>query len=346
MPISVPRDRYNHMRQRLPSFAILGLALFACSKLTSASVFTSSSLQDAQIGEGKKAEIDGVAIGFVKTFIGPKAGDAYDSFTEEGKINVSRKNIEALATKMYGSFAPQNLTVQHTYLVHITGEAPKSVICATDLTKPDGWVALATTNVPEQAHVLLLADLRNNKIAFEVWLIPVQNKWMVQAVSVNTATLADLDCVKLLGMAREQHAKPGHEFNSFMLCAAAQATSNRGANLQLSITDAISDEMAQISIPVGLRGPPPFIWHDGNETFKVVKIGPLAIAGKLNVIMAHEVTPWQKDSEAEAENRKLLSYFKRQYPDYKDVFSGLIIQAKERDGTRLFGTIEKTDPMN
>jgi hypothetical protein len=203
---------------------------------------------------------------------------------------------------------------------------------------------VATTDVPEQAHVLMLADLRNNKIAFEIWLVPEQSKWMVNGFSVNMATLADLDSVKLLEMARAQHAKPGHEFSAFLLCAAAQETSSRGSFLQLSITNAIADEMAKISIPSGLRGLPPFIWKDGDDTFKIVRIGPLAIAGKLNVIMVQEVSPWQKDDDAEKQNRKLLSYFKRQYPDYKDVFTGLIVQAKERGGHRVYGTVEVVDP--
>jgi hypothetical protein len=324
---------------------LIGLVFLGCSKPSPVGVFSSLCLQDADISKDKKAEIDGVALGFVRTLLGPKPSDAFDSFSDEAKTKVSRPNIDALAKQMFASFAPQDLTVQHTYLVHIIGQAPKSVICGTDLKKPDGWVAVATTNVPEQAHVLLLADLRNNKIAFEVWLVPSQNKWMVQSFFVNVATLADLDSVKLLEMAQEQHAKPGHEFDAFMLCAAARETSNRGPNFQLSITNAIMEEMAKISIPNGLQGSPPFIWKDGVETFKILKIGPLAIAGKLNVIIAQEVSPWQKDEEAEAQNRKLMSYFKRQYSDYSDVFSGLIVQAKERGGARLFGTVEKVSPV-
>lgn len=333
------------MRRFLLSvFVLLGLGLFACSKQSVSGVFTSSCLQDAEIGTDKKAEIDGVALRFVNTLLGPKPGDAFDLFTMGGKIGVKPERLTLLAKEMFGAFAPKNLAIQHTYLVHITGEAPKSVICATDLTKPDGWVSLATTNVAEQAHVLMLADLRNNKIAFELWLVPEQNQWMVNAFSVNVATFADLDSVRLFEMAREQHAKPGHEFNAVMLCVAARETSSRGSNCQLSIANAITEELAKISVPNGLRGSPPFTWNDGDEIFKVLKIGPLAVAGKLNVIMVHEISPWQKDSEAEVQNRKLLSYFKRQYPDYSGIFSGLIVQAKERGGKRLFGTVEEVNP--
>jgi hypothetical protein len=72
-----------------------------------------------------------------------------------------------------------------------------------------------------------------------------------------------------------------------------------------------------------------------------MNVGPIAIAGKMYILIVHQVSPWQSDAQVDGWNKELLSYFKRRFPEYSDVFSGLVARAIEQGTSRGFGTVEE-----
>jgi hypothetical protein len=305
--------------------------------------FAFSCGEDAHIDTPKKKAIDAVAMDFVQVVLGPTPSAAFDLMSKAGQAETTSQQLGGTAVAITRQFEPKNVTLEHTYLIELRGKSPGRVVCATDLSKPAGWESLAAENVPEQAHVLLSADTRNNKLAFVVWLVPEQGKWKIQSFHLNVSTLADKDSFHLWEVARTQQARQ-HTFNAALLYAAAAQTADRGPNFQLGITQSISEDMSTLTPPVEIKGQPPYLWKDGERTYKVMNVGPIAIGGKIYVLIVHEVSPWRSDAQVDGWNKDLLGYFKRRFPEYSDVFAGLVARAIERGSNRGFGTVEELAP--
>jgi hypothetical protein len=322
---------------------LLGILTLAAAHGFTQEPFVSSCGEDAQVDPAKRKIIDSVAINFAQTMLGDTPSAAFDLMSKAGQATTTRQQLAEIATAILQRFEPRDLSVQHTYLIGLKGKSPGRVICATNVSKPDGWVSLAADNVPEQAHVLLSADMRNNKLAFVVWLVPEQSKWKVQSFHFNVSTLADKDSFQLWQLARAQQDRQ-HSFNAALLYTTAAQTAERGPSFQLGVTPSISEDMSRLALPDELKGPPPFLWKDGESTYRVKNVAPIAIAGKIYVMIVHEVSPWQNDAQVEAWNKDLLKCFKRHFPEYSDVFAGLVARATERGSNRGFGTVEELSP--
>jgi hypothetical protein len=302
--------------------------------------FVFSCGEDTHIDIAKKKIVDSVAMDFVQTVLGSNPSAAFDLMSKAGRAETTCEQLDGAALAIVRQFEPTNVTLQHTYLIELKGKSPGRVVCATDLSKPDGWESLSADNVPEQAHVMLSADTRNNKLAFTVWLVPEKSEWKVQSFRLNVATLADKDSSQLWELARTQQARQ-HSFNAALLYAAAAQTADRGPNFQLGITQSISDDMKNFSAPDEIKGQPPFFWKNDATTYKVMSVGPIAVGGKIYVIIVHEVSEWQSDEQVDAWNKALMAYFKHRFPEYSDVFAGLVARAIERGSNRGYGTVEE-----
>jgi hypothetical protein len=291
------------------------------------------------IDAAKRNEIDAVAVSFVETVLGSNPSGAFDRLSKPAQAATTPQQFDAVG-QVVRKFEPKNVALQHTYLIQLKGKSPGRVVCATDLTKPDGWESLEAESVPEQAHVLLSADMVNNKLAIAMWLVPEDKGWKVQDFRVNVSTLADKDSVQLLQLARAQK-EAKHSFNAALLYAAAAQTANRGPSFQLGISQSISEEMARLTVPDEIKGQPPFLWKNGETTYTVMNLAPTAIGGKLYVVITHEVSPWQSNEQVDGWNKQLLTYFKHRFPEYTDTFAGLVARATERGSNRGYGTVDE-----
>jgi len=323
-------------RHALSFLAIFGL----CRPLGAQAPFLFSCAEDTHIPAAKRQAINSVASDFAQKMLDQDVNGAFELFSEAGKANVTREQLQAQAATNLRQFELKNTSIQHTYFIELTGKSPGSVVCSTDLSKPDGWESMAAANVPEQSHVVMSAQARNNRIAFTLWLVPEHGAWKVQSFWLNVATLADKDSLQLWQAARAQESK-GHQLNAFLLYASALQAANRGSNFQLGITQAILQDLSKLRKPLEMEGAPPFLWKNGDTTYKVLNIGPIAIGGKIYVTIAHEVQPWQSNEQVDGWNKELLSYFKRHFPEYSDTFAGLVARALERGTSRGYGTVEE-----
>jgi hypothetical protein len=238
---------------------------------------------------------------------------------------------------------PRNMAFQHTYFIKLIGKSPGRVQCATDLKKPDGWESLEAVDVSEQAYVLISADTINNHLVLTVWLVPEQSSWKVQSFWMNVSTLADKDSMWLWQFAHEQRTK-GHNFNAAIYYAAAAQVANRGPSFQLGIVQTISEDLSTLSAPTEIKGQPPFFWKNGEKTYKVLQVGPMAIGGKIYFTVNHEVSPWQSNEQVDGWNKEFVRYIKQRFPEYSDAFAGIVIRAMERGTSRGFGTVDELNP--
>jgi len=297
--------------------------------------------EDAEIAAPKQKAVQAAAETFVEGVLGPDPGSAYDLLTAEAKALNTPEEFRARAVTMVSQVAPlTNVAVQHTYLIELSGNAPKFATCAGDLSRPDETSFVAVSSAKEQAHVIVGAKSRNNLLAFTLWLVPLNGAWLVQSYWMTLSTLGDKDSRQLRDLARAQRAK-GHDFNAALLYAAARETANRGPNFQLGISRSISEEVSNLKLPPELVGSSPFSWKDGPTTYVVLRVGPIAVAEKLYVIIAHEVAPGQSDAQLDDLNKRLFRYVKGRFPEYSEVFAGLVGRATERGTGRGFGSVEE-----
>jgi hypothetical protein len=325
-----------------PLLVAAGITLLtvSCGK---SGAFVSSCVQDEGIDPAKRQAIDSVALDFAGKLTGSEPTSALTLFTPEFQNATTRGQLDSLEASLIRPMQPKNLALVHSYLAKVPAGSPGRVICAKDITKPDGWVAMSVIGVPEQAHVLLSADSRNNQWAIDVWLVPEQDRWRVRAFWIGLATVGDLDSTALWQMSRSETAR-GHEFNAALLSSAADQTANRGPNFQLGIGPSIAEYVSHLSFPAEIKGQAPFEWKQGDTAFKVLRVGPISIAGKLYVTIDHEIPPWRADSEADGRNRQLLAYFERRFPEYQSVFAGVVARAHEAGGQRGYGTVDVVSP--
>ena len=83
--------------------------------------------------------------------------------------------------------------------------------------------------------------------------------------------------------------------------------------------------MSKLTFPTDIQGQPKFLWKTGETTYTKSR------RGKSN----EQVDGW---------NKQLLTYFKGHFPEYSDVFAGLVARATERGSGRGYGTVEELSP--
>jgi hypothetical protein len=153
----------------------------------------------------REQEIYRAALNYVKELLGNDVGGAFEAMSKEGRKALTRDQL-ATAARVLQEFKPQHINVQHWYVIELgskTGASPieneplERVVCGNSPEKPDGWVSVAVTNDPEQAHVVFSADSTNHELALTAWLVRQGNQWMVYGFSFSLATLGSKGPIEL-----------------------------------------------------------------------------------------------------------------------------------------------------
>lgn len=296
--------------------------------------------EDAKIEAGKRKAVEQTSMEFVQFLLRGDSNAAYRKLTLEAQATLTREQFENLLTQAIQPFAPlQGLRVTKTYFVHVRGSSPIRAICGDRISRPEGWASVAANDSPEQVHVLIEGQARNNIQGFALWLLPEGGEWRVHSFFFNAVSLTDKRAQEVWNLARSERAH-GHLLNAVLLYAAASQLASPGPTIQPGILQAIQEETKDLQIPQEIQGQPPFVWKAARKEFHVLNLGPIAIAGDIYLRILHEVDHWKSEDEAELQNRELMTHFVARFPEYSHVFAGLVVQARERGGNRMWGTVE------
>jgi hypothetical protein len=303
--------------------------------------FTSSCKANEEISTNDRETVNQVALKFVQDALGPDPSAAYAKFTADAKASVPREQFVSSFQNGIRPMGPfKGMHVAESYVAKVTGGSHEQRVVCGNLSSPQTWVAVNAKPGPGEAHVTVEGDTVNNTMVFVVWLIPEQGNWHVQYVHFATAKMVGKSADDLRRAAEAEQQKQ-HIFNAFILYAAALQLADRGPFFQLGIRPEIEKEIGAIKRPGNLEGQAPFVWNFGKSTFKVLNVGPMGISGKMYLLIDHEIEPWAENKEADRKNRDLLTAFAGLYPEYRDVFAGLVVRAHERGGNRGFGTVDE-----
>jgi len=303
---------------------------------------------DDEVPQADRAAYEGPALNFVRALLGPEPSSAYAAGTVAMKQAMTPDAFAAFVRSNVASLGPLgNLHVAHSYYLTgtSTGTERYHVLCTAvahgSFSSPEGHVVVAATPAPEQAHVIVEGDTRNNTFAFVLWLILEQGQWRVENMHLTATAMAGKSSLDLWSLARAQRERH-HDFNAYLLYAVALQLASRGPAFQLSIQADIEKELRQLQKPRELDGQPPFSWQLGGPSFRILKVAPIGVDGKLYLMLSQEVAPWSDAPEVDRENRDLGSAFSKVDPDYADAFDDLIIEAVEQGGARVFRTLARS----
>jgi hypothetical protein len=303
----------------------------------------SSCKSDGEISANDLAAVDKVAIEFVQNALGPNPETAYSTFTAEAKGSVNSEKFVAMFKQGVQPNGPyKNLRVAHTYLAKVTGGTREQRVVCGNLSRPEGWVAVNAKPGPAQAHVIVEAQTLNNTWAFVTWLLPEQGIWHVQYTQATVTAMVGKNADDLQQTA-ESELHENHNFNAYILYAAASQLAARGPFFQLGIQPEIQKSLESLKPPPTLQGQPPFEWQLGKSVFKVLNVGPIGVSQKIYLKIDYEIPPWADDKDADKKNHELISAFSNAYPEYKHAFAGLVVTAHERGGNRGYGTVSEND---
>jgi len=70
-------------------------------------------------------------------------------------------------------------------------------------------------------------------------------------------------------------------------------------------------------------------------------LNTLALSGKRYLVIIHEVDQWKDTKEIEQRNKNLISTFAKRFPEYPDVFGGLVAEATVRGGNNGWRTVQE-----
>jgi hypothetical protein len=322
---------------------VLLLPLPISSRAQSIEPFAASCGTDDEILSKDRVAANQLAVEFVQNALGPNPEGAYSVFTADAKGNLSSEKFVAMFKQGIQKMGPfKNVQVAHTYLAKVTGGSQEQRVVCGNLSSPKGWVAVNVKPGPAQAHVIVEAQTLDNTWAFVLWLLPEQGIWRVQYMQMMASAMVGKTAEDLQRMA-ELERKKNHNFNTYILYATALQLAARGPFFQLGIQQEIQSGSENLKVPNDLQGQPPFVWQFGQFSFKVLNVGAIGVGQRLYLQVDHEIEPWSNDKDADKINNDLISGFAKGYPEYKDVFAGLVVRAHERGGNRGFGTVLEND---
>src|SRR5262245_2960290 len=328
------------VRLRVSLLAImLGVAGTPPSGPVYAQLVLASCASDNEVTVEKRAAIEATALNFVRNMVGSNAPAAYEVLTAGAKQAIPFDQFAGLVRQVIGPMSPfTNVNVSHTYVVKAaSGGANTRILCG-NLGRPEDWVAVSAKPGTEQAHAVVDAQTRNNGFTVTLWLVVNDQNWRGEFFNMNASSMVGKTAQDIWQLARaEQNSK--HLFNAAVLYATANQLASRGQNFQLGIDPEIKKEMSRLQVPRELQGNPPFAWKLGNDSFKIVNVGPIGVGGKIYLTITQEIAPWGADQDADQQNRVLIMEFIRSVPEYSNVFEGLVVGASEAGGHRVYRTV-------
>lgn len=290
-----------------------------------------------EIASAERASLEAAGLRFVKLLVSGDPASAAPAMSAEAQRSVSAEQLSTISRQIVQSMGPfDDLDVTDSYLVRVTGQ-PASVICGR-LGRPEDWVAVASSPISKQGHVVARARGRNNDGVFVLWLIPDKD-WSIQYFHFTMMSIVGKSAQDFWTLARTERDLR-HDFNAVLLFATAAQLAFRGPNFQLGITPEIQKEISNLKRPDLLSGQVPFAWKFGSNSFKILQLGPIGVGSKVYLNITQELSPWPLDADADLKNRELIAEFKRAVPEYATVFAGLVITAQDKNGKRGFRTVD------
>jgi hypothetical protein len=306
--------------------------------------------EGGEIDPEKRSTIAAASVQFTQAALAGDAEAVYSTLTDAAKANASRDQLIGVLQDFKGAGTFSDFKIERIMTLTGRGDTSKSnghADCTKDATHPEAHLMLTIEKVPEQAYVLVSAKNSNsNSKGYSsetwittLWLIPRAGKWQVNGFHAVMATLLSRPVDEYLARARRENGR-GHTLNASTLYFDAASLAARGPFYHTGMEDLIQQESQQVTQPQEFRGPPPFSLAGPSGSFSIVRMITTQMNGKLYLVIVHEVDPWKDSKEVERKNKVLIQAFAKRFPEYSDIFGGIVAQAAARGSDKGWNTVE------
>jgi hypothetical protein len=308
--------------------------------------FEGSCSTDDDVPESDRALYEKTAMRFIGNLLGDKPETAHADLVDELQEKLPVPDFVRATEGARSNPQITELHIVHSYLLSQTtfGSDPVTIPCLASnhgpgFGAPEGRVDLLARPVPRQAFIIIEGQIRKDREAFILWLLPQQDGWRIGYYTSSKITILAKTSTDIWNLAREEQ-KRGHALISYLLYDTALKLADHGPNLQLGIRSEIIKEMLGLERPTEFQGAPPYTWTFDKVAYHVAAISPIAVGGAFNLIIAHNVEQTSDSQELERQNRAFINSFEEAHPEFESVFDGLVVQAVTPNGVR-FGTVDQ-----
>lgn len=303
-----------------------------------------------EIDPEKRSTIAAASVRFTQAILAGDAEAVYNTLTDAAKANTTRDQLVGVLQDFKAAGTFSDFKIERITTLTGRGDTSKSnghADCTKDAAHPEAGLMLTIEKVPEQAYALVSA--KNSSSTSKgyssetwittLWLVPRAGKWEVNSFHAVMATLLGKPASEYLALARRENGR-GHALNASSLYFDAASLAARGPFYHLGLEDVIQQESQQVTQPQEFRGPPPFSLTGPSGSFSIFRMITTQMDGKLYLVIIHGVDPWKDSNEVERKNQVLIQAFAKRFPEYSDIFGGIVAQAVERGSDKGWNTVE------
>ncbi|WP_395645076.1 hypothetical protein [Terricaulis sp.] len=293
-----------------------------------------------EIGANERAEIDAAASAFMEEFLAnPAAAHADMAVAARQTITPEQLTIARAQYLSLGAAAPRQTA--NTYLMRFaTGSRHGEKVACNIHGNPRRPDLVARGGTWRSAVVLMTESIDSGAAerATSVWMDHESGGWRVRGFFFTLSRINGMGVEEFWTRAKSER-RAGHGLNASVLYSAAASTLDRGDFLVLSIApDFISDQHGFAGPPEFLGDPPYPVELDG-QRYNIVTMQTHGAREGTFLFIKHQLPGWPDNAAAEAANRQFIDGFNARYPEWRDVFDGLIVRAVRPNSNAAWGTV-------
>jgi hypothetical protein len=296
--------------------------------------------EGSEIQPRTRAVIEATALRFAKDALAGNVDSSYGQITGEAKKTMSRQQWTRVLDSVKPLVPFDDLSLRR--VLNVSGWGFMSTrtsvaVCSGDSSHRDSTVSIALLNVRQQAYAVLETRGTQETWAVVLWLVPrTGGVWQVQAFHFTAVTVLGRSASDLVDEAR-QESRINHGLNAMLLYTAAAGLASRGPFYHSGVQDEIQQEGARIVPAAEFRSQPPFLLQGPKESFRIVRLAPVAVDKKLYLLISHVVS-LSDSGEIVQNNADLMTVFAMRFPEYSHAFAGLVVEATAPGGDRDWRT--------
>lgn len=329
------RSTQNIMKSGLIAVAA-GLAAIIVSisarAQISAGLYFDSCATDSEITAVDRKAVETSALQLVRSLTLSDVKGVYESLSTAARQELTVDKLSALVTQQHAQFNVSKARIEHSYFISISGTVTTEITLGCTLlaggnaSKPEEEIYFRARPTSKQAYVIVDADRGNNSVAIISRLVPQADGWKVDTIDMAVIGIGQKTSTDLIDIAEGQRSK-GHEFNAYLFYFVSHALTARGPHTKLGLESKLAGETASFPKPAQLQGDAPWSWKAADQSFTISAAQITSDAGKLYLQVLRKPDPKEDENAVDRQNRDLVAYIKAEFPEYRDAFAGLIIQA-------------------
>lgn len=295
---------------------------------------------NAEIGADERAEIDAAASAFVEEFLqNPAAAHADMAVAARQTITPEQLTIARAQYLSLGDAAPRQAA--NTYLMRFpTGSRHGEKVACNIHGTPRRPDLVARGGTWRSAVVLMTESIDGGAAerATSVWMDHESGGWRVRGFFFTLSRINGMGVDEFWTRAKAER-QAGHTLNASVLYSAAASTLDRGDFLVLSIAPEFTADMQGFAAPPEFQGDPPYAVVLGGQNYNVIVMQTHGAREGTFLFIKHQMPDWPDNAAAESANRQFIEGFNAQYPEWRDVFDGLIVRAVRPNSNAAWGTV-------